>query len=116
MNRSSVYLHRVMVHLQPLLGLLKYAAMARISKIKFGHKIKNSRLVTVVTIRQRPRKPEVKQPSCWSSDQIEANEIIFSSADPARGHCGGVVFICAGVKPCSGYGRIFFVVSPRKKT
>ena len=92
---------------------MKYA---RISKIKFGHKIKNSHLVTVVIIRQRPRKPEVKQPSCWSSDQIEANEIIFSSADPARGHCGGVVFICAGVKPCSGHGRIFSVASPRKKT
>ena len=90
--------------------------MARISKIKFGHKIKNSHLVTVVIIRQRPRKPEVKQPSCWSLDQIKAYDIIFFSAVPARGHCGGVVFICTGVKPCSGYGRIFSVASPIKKT
>ena len=83
-------------------------------KITFGYKIKNSHLVTLITIRQPPRKPECEQPSCWSSDEIEANEIIFLSADPARGHCGGVVFICAGVKPCSGHGRIFFCCQSEK--
>ena len=86
-------------------------------KITFGYKIKKTHLlVTLFTVCQPPRKPECKQPSCWSSEQIEATEIIFLSVDSARGHCGGVVFICPGVKPCSSHGRIIFVVSPRKKT